>query len=126
MAGGWNEVYLRVGKARLSFQRGGVAVWWDVQPLPMTAYTVKPVGPFVQAPLWVEHTRGGKRGLLVPYWAMLLPMLAVCAWLMRPRPAVSVNACVDCGYNLRGNESGTCPECGAVVPIEDRVTADAE
>jgi len=23
--------------------------------------------------------------------------------------------CVRCGYNLTGNESGTCPECGMVI-----------
>jgi hypothetical protein len=23
--------------------------------------------------------------------------------------------CVDCGYDLTGNESGTCPECGAAI-----------
>jgi hypothetical protein len=24
--------------------------------------------------------------------------------------------CIACGYNLTGNASGTCPECGTVVP----------
>jgi len=24
--------------------------------------------------------------------------------------------CPSCGYNLRGNTSGTCPECGAPIP----------
>jgi len=126
MAGNWNELYLRAGNARLSFQRGGVAVWWDVQSLPTSAYTIAPVGPFLQAPLWVEHTRGGVRGLLIPYWATLVPILCACGWLMRTRLDFSADACVACGYNLRGNESGTCPECGAVVPIEDRVSAKAE
>ena len=125
-AGGWNELYLRAGKMRLSFQRGGVAVWWDVQSLTTSAYNVAPVGPYLQAPLWVEHTRGGVRGLLIPYWAMLVPILGVCGWLMRTQPNVSDNACAACGYSLRGNESGTCPECGAVVPIEDRVNVAAE
>ena len=26
-----------------------------------------------------------------------------------------VGLCIDCGYDLRGNVSGTCPECGARV-----------
>jgi len=126
LAGSWNEVYLRAGNARLSFQRGGVAVWWDVQSLPMTGYTVTPVGPYFQAPLWVEHTRGGVRGLLVPYWSILLPILAACGWLMRPRPKPAAFACLACGYDLRGNQSGTCPECGAVIPDERLVPTDAE
>ncbi len=28
---------------------------------------------------------------------------------------VSSDCCIDCGYNLTGNISGVCPECGAVV-----------
>jgi len=106
---------VRAGKARISFQRGGLAVWWDVQSLPTTGYTVAPVGPYFQAPLWVEHTRGGVRGLLVPYWSILLPILAACGWLLRPRPKLAEYACSACGYNLRGNQSGKCPECGAVI-----------
>lgn len=27
------------------------------------------------------------------------------------------NACRNCGYNLTGNASGTCPECGRRIPI---------
>src|SRR5262249_31473081 len=41
----------------------------------------------------------------------LFVLLAICAWLpalRRKRPG----ACA-CGYDLTGNVSGTCPECGA-------------
>ncbi|GJM25902.1 MAG: hypothetical protein DHS20C16_23170 [Phycisphaerae bacterium] len=28
--------------------------------------------------------------------------------------------CLNCGYNLTGNASGTCPECGTPVPRESK------
>lgn len=28
--------------------------------------------------------------------------------------------CLECGYNLRGNVSGVCSECGTQIPIEQR------
>ncbi len=29
--------------------------------------------------------------------------------------------CESCGYDLRSNESGRCPECGALVPMLPRM-----
>ncbi len=37
-------------------------------------------------------------------------------WLKRSWPE---NHCVECGYNLRGNVSGACPECGRAVGADD-------
>jgi hypothetical protein len=31
-------------------------------------------------------------------------------WMRRPRP----RACPSCGYDLTGNTTGVCPECGVV------------
>jgi hypothetical protein len=67
--------------------------------------------------------RGGSimksRGLTVPYW-----FLAGCTAVM---PAIwmiarvrnrgrTLNGCAACSYNLTGNTSGICPECGTPVP----------
>lgn len=55
--------------------------------------------------------------LILPYWLfvvllLILPLL----WLRRSlRPAPVPHACENCGYNLTGNTSGVCPECGTVV-----------
>lgn len=35
--------------------------------------------------------------------------------LSKGRIEAGVVACSRCGYDLRGNESGTCPECGKVI-----------
>jgi len=33
----------------------------------------------------------------------------------RPLPPSNPNACLACHYDLTGNESGTCPECGTAI-----------
>jgi hypothetical protein len=57
--------------------------------------------------------------LAVPYWSLV--SLAA-AWLAarlvvvrRRRARSRAGACHGCGYDLTGNVSGTCPECGAAV-----------
>jgi hypothetical protein len=48
----------------------------------------------------------------------LIPWLVFCVLPTNRRNALRVWAahglCVKCGYDLRGNESGQCPECGRV------------
>lgn len=52
--------------------------------------------------------------LSIPYW-LILSIVGAPTILMfaltrsRNRPG----CCASCGYDLKGNESGTCPECGA-------------
>jgi len=50
----------------------------------------------------------------MPFWFLLLPVgvATLLAWRWdRPRPG----QCPSCGYDLTGNESGFCPECGTEV-----------
>ena len=50
--------------------------------------------------------------LQIPLWMPLLLIASVTAWLWRlDRPPPPPGHC-PCGYDLTGNESGTCPECG--------------
>ena len=51
----------------------------------------------------------------VPHWFLtlifaLLPALWLFKWNKRRK--LGLNACHSCGYDLTGNESGVCPECG--------------
>jgi len=66
------------------------------------------------------------------YWAAIAPysLLAVPfllwpgAWLVRGLRRMRRwrnHHCPDCGYNLRGNTSGVCPECGARMPLKESV-----
>jgi hypothetical protein len=40
----------------------------------------------------------------------ILPAIWLFKWNQRRK--LSPNACLGCGYDLTGNESGVCPECG--------------
>ena len=49
--------------------------------------------------------------------AVVLLLVAGATWhLPRPVRRGPGTFCAQCGYNLTGNASGTCPECDAVVP----------
>ena len=38
----------------------------------------------------------------------------------RSQRRAAMGLCVACGYSLKGNTSGVCPECGAPVRFQDR------
>lgn len=51
--------------------------------------------------------------LRIPLWLpILLPLLYLCRSVVRSRKVRPYPLCNHCGYNLLGNESGVCPECG--------------
>lgn len=64
---------------------------------------------------WVEVTKYdfGGWGLMVPLWIpfVLTAIPTVVAWRRDRRPPPG--HCQKCGYDLTGNESGVCPECGS-------------
>ncbi len=57
------------------------------------------------------------RALKIPYWALLLlfiayPTRAFIRGPLRRWRRSRRGECLACGYNLTGNVSGVCPECG--------------
>jgi len=62
----------------------------------------------------------GRAGLVIfPTWALVCialipPMLLIIVRYTRHRRRLVNNECVECGYSLRQNRSGVCPECGAL------------
>jgi len=47
--------------------------------------------------------------------AFLAEVLGFLYWYRRRGARRRNGLCVECGYNLTGNISGACPECGAAV-----------
>lgn len=71
---------------------------------------------------WKRETASGDYGkqssieISVPLWLIaipfaVLPFRAVISWC-RAKNRRANNGCTKCGYNLTGNASGVCPECG--------------
>lgn len=50
----------------------------------------------------------------IPIWVLLSPLLPLCL-IRLPSSVRSANACPRCQYDLTGNASGRCPECGEIV-----------
>lgn len=69
----------------------------------------------------MEFDSGEFAGFAVPYWlliALLLLTYPASALIWRPiqrRRRRKRGLCGSCGYNLTGNESGVCSECGTKV-----------
>ena len=62
------------------------------------------------------------KGLGVPFWLLLLMVMipiAICFWRDRGFPP---GHCQQCGYNLTGNVSGICSECGEPCKAEASAT----
>ncbi len=80
-------------------------------------------------PLGGPTTSSRGFSVVVPFWFLFLLstglfLLAHRRWMKSRRPPGP--HCKSCGYNLTGNVSGVCPECGtamaaqALIPREDR------
>ncbi len=101
--------------------------------------------------LWIGVPAGVVGGVLggggvsfwrtgIPFWAMLIlfAILALAiAWAIARMEKIVVHVprghfCGECGYNLRGVRSETCPECGRgfavphAVPLAEPVAGDGK
>ena len=65
---------------------------------------------FVDVPLW-------------PIWVLLVPVTVIMYRRDRPAPP---GLCQNCGYNLTGNVSRRCPECGKAVSSESKPQREDE
>jgi hypothetical protein len=58
-------------------------------------------------------------------WVSILLSVACLFAARRKHRPDPTPRCIDCGYNLTGNTSGVCPECGRAVPPPAAVTEPA-
>lgn len=94
-----------------------LASGWDVQRTTSLKHTY--VG------LWFRLGRSALAATvpLWPFWAVS-GFLGACFWYSDWRTVKPYN-CRDCGYDLTGNVSGRCPECGAsCMPDKRRGSGD--
>jgi hypothetical protein len=81
---------------------------------------------FMENPNWITTATANQPAAVryaVPYWPIILVLLIFPAvWLMGYRRSLirlSRGCCRGCGYDLTGNTSGVCPECGT--PVESKL-----
>ncbi len=71
-----------------------------------------------QVAMWVDSfaytVHDGTRYRLIVFAALLAtyPTIAFIRGPVRRRRRRRAGLCIKCGYDLTGNESGVCPECG--------------
>lgn len=110
----WEAEYYFRGYG-LAVSRGEIAVIWWVAADP--ALSSMPVGgrfvPRETESNWLHHwtSAPGIDGAQLPLWPLVLPLggLGAFSWY---RSSVLPNGCCRCGYDLKGNQTGICPECG--------------
>jgi hypothetical protein len=71
---------------------------------------------------WPVVTRAfGRHVWIVPFWpALALVAFPTAVLWWRDRRRIPPGHCAHCGYNLSGNVSGICPECGTKIPADQR------
>jgi hypothetical protein len=103
----------------LEFDEGTLAFWYEPKPSDRSASD-----PLAQRAWTLAGVRvciGKGFDFSAPFWLvaalLLAPVLApiVVRRAVRARRAKK-GRCANCGYNLTGNVSGRCPECGTFVP----------
>jgi len=73
------------------------------------------VDPRSSTPEWIYPQ------LWILCWAtVLVPLIGAALRWYEARCTYPPGHCQKCGYNLTGNESGRCPECGTEVPMKQR------
>lgn len=128
--GRWSE------RPTLSLERAPVhdgwsGGYWPTAKLPYLRNmpgTVNPATPCPMPFVGACPLIGKRTGVVVagvPYWLPMILFGVVAAVLFRwDRPARE-GSCVGCGYDLRGNTTGRCPECGNVIDTNASISQDA-
>lgn len=66
----------------------------------------------------LERFAGGGPAASIPFWLLFLVMtVATVTLFYLDRRCIPTGCCKKCGYNLKGNASGICPECGTKTAV---------
>lgn len=116
------RIFVSLGEYKVTVHGGIVELWRGAHPTPSFSvrrnkwpdvkYLICQYGflPKTDSPMGIYT-------VTIPLWLLLLPGLCVMGafalWpATRPWPGSGLRACRHCGYDLTGNITGRCPECG--------------
>ena len=101
--------------AAFTFTHGAVIVVAPGAPRPRgTGFWASSVRPRLSGWVQVFNTAYIK-AIRIPLWMLFLPIAAVSLLAWRRARMRRPGHCLNCGYDLIGNVSGVCPECGKEV-----------
>ena len=103
-------------------------LWRESSHGPRTAKLVlkqRALAGFSYSTLSLDSLRG--LSIRCPFWFLLglyaaYPAYALARGSICHRHRLRSGCCITCGYNLTGNVSGRCPECGTATSAEGNVT----
>ena len=103
----WNTIELH----------GGAVLWMPRGVAPDMPLRV--IGPSLGLATWMPKKLRAPRnlvyGFVIPLWIPLI-LLAIPTYILWRRDRRKPERCCrQCGYDLTGNESGVCPECGTKI-----------
>ena len=106
-------IYYGFGATRVRFARASRVELQITGHRYDDVFVEKPQGPVRWTPTFKPY-RGTTAGFVrMPLWTILLTLLVPTTFLWRrDRHRRLPGHCRQCGYNLTGNVSGRCPECG--------------
>ena len=95
-------------------------LWWSIDPQRMPPHITMFKKSFSFNRGRVSARDGSPISMTIvcfPHWLLVilfavLPVRWVFVGLLRPRRRKQLGLCVQCGYDLTGNTSGACSECG--------------
>ena len=111
----WLDVFTNVGrKINLEISSGSVILGGvDKAPILPGIRTHSWRGFGCERPRTYNSFHNNFVDLVIPFWLLLLISAIPTAWLWRrDRHRIPPGHCPRCGYDLTGNTSGVCSECG--------------
>jgi hypothetical protein len=122
-------VILSIWGATIAVGNGGVMVLWSWRLDPgINIYDSRfAEDPSVPDLCWWPTLESGlfpwnrTAGLTCPIWMIVVSLTLLARLLSHLARRIPPGHCEHCGYNLTGNVSGRCPECGTAIKREGQV-----
>jgi len=73
--------------------------------------------PQQQLSEWFQAPFIGRYAACIPFWLTALGLMGLSLFLRTAYRRKLSGSCLHCEYDLQGNQSGVCPECGEAVEV---------